>query len=350
MARRRRSRSRRLVLLLMLVLVAGLAWSYWRETWPFGPSGAPSQTPRSLAESGQPDQSREAGPFARLAAEVTNEAADGRDPTAAPQSSESGQSESPAAESALEAVRRQVEEGLQARSHGDLLAARRLLARAVGVGLPEAEESVVRAALVDIARQTIFSPARFEGDTLTEIHVVQSGEVLARIAKSYSITADLLAMINGIPDKNRIGLGQRLKVVHGPFHAAILKKRHQCRVFLDDVLVLEFPVGLGEYGSTPTGVWVASDKLTNPTYYPPASRGGNIIAADDPKNPLGEYWIGLKGVAGEAVGQMGYGIHGTIEPETVGTDVSMGCVRLLSEDIALLYKLLTPGESKIVVE
>ncbi|UCG33266.1 MAG: L,D-transpeptidase family protein [Phycisphaerales bacterium] len=243
-----------------------------------------------------------------------------------------------------------MEEGLQARSRGDLLTARRLLSRAVGVGLPEAEESAVRAVLVDIARQTILSPTRFGSDPLTDIHVVQAGEVLARIAKSYSVTADLLALINGIPDKNRIGLGQRLKVVHGPFHAVIFKQTHQCRVFLGDVLVVEFPVGLGEYGSTPTGEWLTSDKLTNPTYYPPASRGGDIIAADDPKNPLGEYWIGLKGVSGEALGQVGYGIHGTIEPETVGKDVSMGCVRLLAEDIALLYTLMTPGESRVIIE
>jgi lipoprotein-anchoring transpeptidase ErfK/SrfK len=256
----------------------------------------------------------------------------------------------PAADSELEAVRRQVEEGLRARSQGDLVTARRLLARAVGVGLPVAEEAAVRAALVDIARQTILSPAHFDGDPLTDIHVVQAGEVLARIARSYNVTADLLALINDIPDKNRIGLGQRLKVVHGPFHAVIIKKQHQCRVFLDDVLVAEFPVGLGEYGSTPTGEWVASDKLTNPTYYPPASRGGDIIAADDPDNPLGEHWIGLKGVSGQAVGQVGYGIHGTIEPETVGKDVSMGCVRLLAEDVALLYKLMTPGESKVFIE
>lgn len=349
MARRRRNRLRRTLFPLSVIALAALAWSYWRGAWPF--ASEPAQ-PSVMLSDEQTDPDQPAG-FARLAAEarpkpqgdhsraegVGDQLADTAERTPVEREVQ-----------ALAQVRSRVEAGLQAHGEGDLLAARNLLAGAVGAGLPEAEESAVRAALVDIARRTVFSPERFEGDPLVDLHVVQAGEVLARIARSYKVTADLLAYINGIPNKNLIRFGQRLKVVHGPFNAVIRKDRHQCLVFLQDTLVAEYPVGLGEYGRTPTGEWIAGDKLRNPTYYPPASRGGDIIAADDPQNPLGEYWIGLKGVSGEALGQIGYGIHGTIEPETIGQNVSLGCVRLLPDDVGMLFKLLTADHSRVVIK
>ena len=72
-----------------------------------------------------------------------------------------------------------------------------------------------------------------------------------------------------------------------------------------------------------------------------------VIPPDDPKNPLGEHWIGLKGIDGDAVGREGYGIHGTIEPEAIGKAVSLGCVRMQNRDVEFLYKLLLPGHSTV---
>ena len=48
-----------------------------------------------------------------------------------------------------------------------------------------------------------------------------------------------------------------------------------------------------------------------------------------------------------SAGMVGCGIHGTIEPETIGRNVSMGCVRLADEDIDWVYKVLTIGESLV---
>ena len=106
-------------------------------------------------------------------------------------------------------------------------------------------------------------------------------------------------------------------------------------------------VGLGVDGSTPTGTWRVTTKLKNPTYYHP--RGGDIIAADDPNNPLGERWIGLEGTSGQAVGQERYGIHGTIEPESIGQSVSLGCIRLHNQDVEALYTFLIERHSTVTV-
>ena len=112
-------------------------------------------------------------------------------------------------------------------------------------------------------------------------------------------------------------------------------------------MVTHFKVGLGQDNGTPNGRWVVKNKLTNPTYYPP--RGGDIISADDPQNPLGERWIGLAGIEGDAVGQLRYGIHGTNEPDTIGKNASMGCVRLHNKDVDLLFDLLIEKQSHVDV-
>ena len=167
------------------------------------------------------------------------------------------------------------------------------------------------------------------------------------IAKRYKITADFLARINHIADKNRIRAGQDLKVVHGPFHVQIRKHSLDMDVYLQDTLVRRYTVGLGEDGSTPTGEWVVKNKLVNPSYYPP--RGGRIVAADDPENPLGERWLGLEGIAGEAIGQERYGIHGTNDPATVGHNMSLGCVRMHNRDVEILYELLVERHSTVQI-
>ena len=114
--------------------------------------------------------------------------------------------------------------------------------------------------------------------------------------------------------------------------------------------VTTFPVGLGKDNSTPTGMWMckAGDKIRSPRYYPP--HGGDIIAPDDPKNPLGGYWIAIEGLDGQALGAESYGIHGTIDPDSIGKMESMGCIRLKSADISWVFDLLVDGKSKVLIK
>ena len=88
-------------------------------------------------------------------------------------------------------------------------------------------------------------------------------------------------------------------------------------------------------------------KLVNPTWTNP--RTGQFFPADDPENPIGEYWMGLRGMDDTNVGERGFGIHGTIEPESIGTDSSMGCVRLRDGEIDMIYAVMAEGISTIDV-
>jgi lipoprotein-anchoring transpeptidase ErfK/SrfK len=110
--------------------------------------------------------------------------------------------------------------------------------------------------------------------------------------------------------------------------------------------IRSFAVGVGENDSTPVGRFVVrpASKLINPVWRNP--RTSEFFAADDPENPIGERWVGLEGT-GEIAHVEGYGIHGTIEPESIGQDASMGCVRLGDDDVAVVYECLEESVSEV---
>ena len=237
--------------------------------------------------------------------------------------------------------------GRQAIGRNELVAARTYLSEAFSQTVEPSRASLLRAELARLGNETIFSARIFPNDPLIERYVIQPGDALGKIAKANKVSADLLAQVNQIRDKNRIRAGRTIKVVKGPFRAIIDKRAHSLDVYLGTTFVKHFKVGLGADDATPSGQWRVSVKLTNPTYYPP--RGGRIITADDPENPLGERWIGLEGVGGEAAGQYRYGIHGTIEPESIGRNVSLGCIRMYNEDVEALYTYLIEKHSIVEV-
>ncbi|MBN1342469.1 MAG: L,D-transpeptidase family protein [Phycisphaerae bacterium] len=238
--------------------------------------------------------------------------------------------------------------GSEALQKDDVLAAQAKMSAALRAGATGDQAAELRAKLVQLANKVTLSPGRATGDPRTATYIVQKGDNLRKIAKEFKITDDLIAKMNNLSSKSMIRQGARLKVARGPFNAVVYKREHTLDVFLDDVLVRSYKVGLGEHDSTPTGTWRVKNKLKNPTYYPP--RGGKIVHAEDPNNPLGEHWIGLEGVAGEAKGQERYGIHGTNEPDSIGKNASLGCVRMHNEDVAELYTLLVEGDSQVGVK
>ncbi len=240
-----------------------------------------------------------------------------------------------------------------ARQHyqaGKLIEARQELNALLESKLDNAARAEVHRLLTRISAETILSKRCFPDDPLVETYTVQPGEVLINIGKRYDVPAGAIMRINGISDATRVRAEQKIKVPRGPFRARIHKSQFRLDVYLGELYVRSFPVALGAERETPEGVWRVKNRLANPTYFPPASaEDKRVIAADDPKNPLGEHWIGLEGIEGDAVGREGYGIHGTIEPDSIGKAVSLGCIRLLNEDVGLLFDLMQPGRSTVTI-
>lgn len=65
-----------------------------------------------------------------------------------------------------------------------------------------------------------------------------------------------------------------------------------------------------------------------------------------PNSPLGARAMYL---FANGVGDLGYRIHGTTEPETIGTNVSSGCIRMVNQDICYLYGRALEGTNVVVL-
>jgi LysM repeat protein len=241
---------------------------------------------------------------------------------------------------------------------GKLLEARDLANAPLVAGkLNGADADAARALLSEINQTVVFSTRKFADDRFGGTYQVLGGDRLERIGAKHAVTSDLLMKINGLSDPRRLRAGSYIKVLKGPFHAVVSKSAFRLDLYLgglpgsspDATYVTSYPVGLGKDGSTPLGKWrVEPDrKVKNPVYYSP--RGEGVIEADDPANPLGEYWIGLGGIEGEAVGKESYGIHGTIDPASIGKMESLGCIRLKNQDIAVVFSALVEGKSTVLV-
>ena len=237
---------------------------------------------------------------------------------------------------------------------GDLLAGRKLLNDAlIGGQLAGADVAAAKQLIGETNKALVFSPRRFNDDPWAGTHAVAAGERLTNIAFKYGVTPDLLLQINGMTDARKLRAGATIKILHGPFHAIVSKKSFTLDLYLGSPgekgaqFVTSFPVGLGKDDSTPTGTWIIDQRIANPKWW--GARGLPPIESGDPKNPLGKYWLSLAGIDGKAEGQQSYGIHGTIEPNSIGTQASMGCIRMRNEDVSVVYTLLVSGKSTVIV-
>lgn len=165
-------------------------------------------------------------------------------------------------------------------------------------------------------------------------HVVQPAQMLSAVAKEYSVPWQYLAKLNRT-DAKRIKPGQKLKVIKGPFSAVVDLSDFELTIHAHGYFVKRYDVGVGRDNSSPYGQFKVQDKLTDPTYYGPTA----VIEHDDPENPLGEYWISI----GDS-----FGIHGTIDPDSIGKAESEGCIRLRNDDVAEVYDFLSVGSEVVI--
>lgn len=237
--------------------------------------------------------------------------------------------------------------GREALASGELIKARAAMSRALALGVSTSDQDFVRRELDRISDAMLFSRAVSAEDPLTVSYTVKSGESLYVIAAKHKISQELVMTLNGIRDRDAIYAGSKLKLIQGPFSAKVYKSAHRMDIFLDDVFVRSFSVGLGTDGGTPAGEWIIKSKITDPDWSDPVT--GRYYSAADPENPIGERWVSLECISGDCMGRIGFGIHGTIDPKSIGADLSMGCVRLAPDDVAFVFDLFVQRHSKITV-
>ena len=105
--------------------------------------------------------------------------------------------------------------------------------------------------------------------------------------------------------------------------------------------VKTYGIAVGQVGlETPAGLY--SDRRTRPSTPPgtcptPTGRAtspAQVIAGDDPSNPIKARWMGIYD---------GAGIHGTDADSSIGTAASHGCIRMRIPEVIELYDQVDVG-------
>jgi lipoprotein-anchoring transpeptidase ErfK/SrfK len=233
---------------------------------------------------------------------------------------------------------------------GKFIAARDKLNDAVRMLQGGPQQATVKTKLEQLSRMWLYGKDVLSGDTLTSLYTVRPGDSMEVIGKKFKVPYEFLMEINGITKPESLKVGQKLKVANGPFHAIVSKSTFTMDIYLQTTYVRTFKVGLGKEGmETPTGLWRAAlgGKMIKPRWTDPQS--GKTYEPDSPDYPLGSRWVGLDGIEGNAKGRKGFAIHGTKDPETIGTKSSQGCIRLFNGEAIMVYNMMMPGLSEVRV-
>lgn len=263
----------------------------------------------------------------------------------------------------LGAAKDQYETGMQRLESGDIPVGRALLSELLfrDGALPRHEAQAVRERLAFLNENTVFSKKRnseqIAKDPIVSLHRVQSGEYLSTIGNTYRIPYQLIERINGI-DARRLQAGQGVQVIKGPVHAQIDKSDYRMDLYVEDadglrIYLKSYPVGLGEFDSTPIGKWlVKPGSKVGPANGGPSwvnPRTGEKFDRNDPNIPIGEYWMALVGQDDNTRDKKGYGIHATNDQGSIGRQESMGCIRMRDEDVDEVFYTLFEGASIVEI-
>ncbi|HWG04540.1 MAG TPA: L,D-transpeptidase family protein [Beijerinckiaceae bacterium] len=115
---------------------------------------------------------------------------------------------------------------------------------------------------------------------------------------------------------------------------------------LADGRAMRYGIGVGREGFEWHGTQTISRKAEWPGWTPPPEMRERqpylpIHMDGGPDNPLGARALYL--------GNSLYRIHGTNQPETIGKNVSSGCIRMMNEDVIDLYGRVPVGTKVIVL-
>lgn len=219
-------------------------------------------------------------------------------------------------------------------SRGDLIAARQEYQRLIGE-MPNSREVLLWQQKVEALNVALlFSPVMTPGSIEYEI---KPGDSLEKIARDHRTTVELIKKSNGLAGDN-IFPGKKLKVWSVPFNIVVDKSQNTLLLKTDETVFKSYTVATGTNNSTPVGTFRIIEKIPNPPWYRP----GAVIPAGSPENILGTRWLGLT--------KQGYGIHGTTDPKSLGTQATAGCIRMANKDVEELYSIVPVGVEVTIVD
>ncbi len=169
-------------------------------------------------------------------------------------------------------------------------------------------------------------------------YTVEKGDSLYKIAKKHNTTVELIKESNNLTS-NRIYVGQNLKVWTLPFNILVDKSQNILLLKIKDTVFKTYNVATGANNATPVGTFKLKDKLVNPVWY----NEGKAILPEDPDNILGTRWMGFDQAPR-------YGIHGTSEPGSIGSQATQGCVRMYNREVEQLFAIVPEGTEVTIMD
>ena len=171
-------------------------------------------------------------------------------------------------------------------------------------------------------------------------HVVARGESLGLIAKRNNTSVEAIQRSNGIPtNSHNIRAGQSLRFFKGSWNLEAVKSEYILMVYFEGKFFKYYKVGIGIQNRTPVGKFEIVDKAIDPEY-----KG---LPSGHKDNPLGSRW--MRFVDNARPHLTGFGIHGTIEPDSIGKPSSQGCLRLRNDKVEELY-FIVPVKTELVIK
>ena len=193
----------------------------------------------------------------------------------------------------------------------------------------------IKAAIEELNMKEMMSPVVITDDSVE--YVVQPGDSLYAIAKSFNTTIGLIKKINNLQG-DIIRPGQKLKVVVARFSILVDKATNTLLLKKDGEPLKTYIVSTGKDNSTPVGSFKIEEKMVRPVWY----KVDAVVAPDSDQYELGERWMGLSA--------QGYGIHGTADESTIGSQVTQGCVRMKNAEVVELYDIVPSGTEVDIID
>lgn len=217
---------------------------------------------------------------------------------------------------------------------GNLLQARDMCRGVLQQNLEPASAKAIYEKLGELNVKILFSPAKAPDSA---IYKIQDNDTLDSIAKKYNTTVSLIKRANNIK-QDIIRPGMELKISTAKFSVVVDKSQNILTLKSAEDVVKTYRVSTGTNNSTPVGTFKIVNKITNPPWF----SGGKAIPPGDPKNILGSRWLGLN--------LKGYGIHGTTDDASIGSQRTQGCVRMHNHEVEELYDIVPVGAEVTILD
>lgn len=224
----------------------------------------------------------------------------------------------------------------------------KLLTQALRSGLlDKTADEKAYADLLEANKRGLLNPRFEEGFVKAE---VKKGDSLWSIGKRVEkenhlhVTPGLIRLVNGMAS-NSIYPGASLKVPSQPIGLFVKKSKFRLEVLIGDVMIRRYLVGLGKDNKTPEGKFTIATRLKDPPWFKP---GVGALPPDHPENILGTRWLGFAAKEGFPDAAT-FGVHGTKEDHSIGTESSNGCVRMHNAEVEELFEWIPEGATVEIV-